>query len=76
MMPRSSTLRVEVTLARSCPQRDFGAEALPKILVLRQAQHVKRVTESGAALRPVLEGLGRWAQTHMKECNTQIVGIS
>jgi DNA-binding HxlR family transcriptional regulator len=34
-----------------------------------------RLTESGAALRPVLEGLGRWAQTHLKEFHTDIVKI-
>ncbi|MEI8294803.1 MAG: helix-turn-helix domain-containing protein [bacterium] len=26
-----------------------------------------KLTESGAALRPVLEGLGQWAQAHLKE---------
>jgi DNA-binding HxlR family transcriptional regulator len=26
-----------------------------------------RLTESGAALRPILEGLGKWAHTHLKE---------
>ena len=35
-----------------------------------------RLTDSGAALRPVLEGLGRWAQTHLKEFHTDIVKIS
>jgi DNA-binding HxlR family transcriptional regulator len=35
-----------------------------------------QLTESGAALRPVLEGLGRWAQTHLKEFHTDIVKIS
>jgi DNA-binding HxlR family transcriptional regulator len=34
-----------------------------------------RLTESGAALRPVLEGLGRWAQTHLKEFHTNIVKL-
>jgi DNA-binding HxlR family transcriptional regulator len=29
-----------------------------------------RLTESGAALRPVLEGLGRWAHTHLREFRT------
>lgn len=31
-----------------------------------------QLTESGAALRPVLERLGRWAQTHLKEFHTDI----
>ena len=35
-----------------------------------------KLTESGAALRPVLEGLGRWAQTHLKEFHANIVKIS
>ena len=30
------------------------------------------LTESGKALRPVLEGLGRWAQSHLKEFHTDI----
>jgi DNA-binding HxlR family transcriptional regulator len=34
-----------------------------------------KLTESGAALRPVLEGLGRWAQTHLKEFHSDIVKI-
>ncbi len=34
-----------------------------------------KLTESGAALRPVLEGLGRWAQTHLKEFHANIVKI-
>jgi DNA-binding HxlR family transcriptional regulator len=32
-----------------------------------------RLTESGAALRPVLEGLGKWAQTHLKDFHTDIL---
>jgi len=35
-----------------------------------------QLTESGAALRPVLEGFGRWAQTHLKEFHAEIVRIS
>ena len=35
-----------------------------------------RLTESGAALRPVLEGLGVWAQTHLKDFHTEILPIS
>ena len=35
-----------------------------------------QLTESGAALRPVLEGLGQWAQTHLKEFHNDIVRIS
>ena len=34
-----------------------------------------KLTESGAALRPVLEGLGRWAQTHLKEFHADMVKI-
>ena len=34
-----------------------------------------RLTESGAALRPVLEGLGRWAQTHLKTFHAEILVI-
>ena len=34
-----------------------------------------KLTESGEALRPVLEGLGRWAQPHLKEFHTNIVKI-
>ena len=34
-----------------------------------------QLTESGAALRPVLEGLGRWAQAHLKNFHTDIVNI-
>ena len=34
-----------------------------------------RLTESGAALRPVLEGLGRWAQTHLKDFHEEILAI-
>jgi len=35
-----------------------------------------KLTESGAALRPVLEGLGRWAHTHLKAFHVDIVKIS
>lgn len=35
-----------------------------------------RLTESGAALGPVLEGLGKWAQTHLKPFHSDIVRIS
>jgi len=35
-----------------------------------------KLTESGAALRPVLEGLGRWAQTHLKDFHEEILAIS
>ena len=34
-----------------------------------------KLTERGAALRPVLEGLGRWAQTHLKEFHSDMVKI-
>jgi len=34
-----------------------------------------RLTESGKALRPVLEELGRWSQVHLKTYNTEIVDI-
>jgi DNA-binding HxlR family transcriptional regulator len=32
-----------------------------------------RLTESGKALRPVLEELGRWSQVHLKTFHTEIV---
>ena len=35
-----------------------------------------RLTQSGAALRPVLEGLGKWAHTHLREFHADIVKIS
>ncbi|MEI6440718.1 MAG: helix-turn-helix domain-containing protein [Alphaproteobacteria bacterium] len=35
-----------------------------------------QLTESGAALRPVLEGLGHWAHTHLSEFHTDIVSLS
>jgi len=35
-----------------------------------------QLTESGAALRPVLEGLGRWAQTHLKDHHGNMGKIS
>lgn len=35
-----------------------------------------KLTESGAALRPALEGLGRWAQQHLAEFHTVIVRFS
>lgn len=34
-----------------------------------------RLTESGAVLRPVLEGLRRWAQTHLKQFHKDIAKI-
>jgi DNA-binding HxlR family transcriptional regulator len=34
-----------------------------------------RLTESGAALRPVLEGLGRWAYTHLKDFHGDVVKL-
>ena len=34
-----------------------------------------KLTKGGAALRPVLEGLGRWAQTHLKEFHSDMVKI-
>ena len=34
-----------------------------------------RLTESGNALRPIVEGLARWAQTHLKEFHGDIVKI-
>lgn len=34
-----------------------------------------RLTESGAALRPVIEGLGRWAQTHLAAFHNDIARI-
>ena len=35
-----------------------------------------RLTESGAALRPVLEALGRWAHTHLSAFHSDMVGLS
>jgi len=35
-----------------------------------------QLTESGAALRPVVEGLGRWAHTHLSEFHADIVSLS
>jgi len=34
-----------------------------------------QLTESGAALRPVLEGLARWAQSHLADFHTDIVRL-
>jgi hypothetical protein len=34
-----------------------------------------RLTESGAALQPVLEGLGRWSHAHLKEFHAAILKI-
>ena len=34
-----------------------------------------QLTEAGAALRPILEGLGKWAHTHLKEFNLNISKI-
>jgi DNA-binding HxlR family transcriptional regulator len=34
-----------------------------------------RLTESGKALRPVLEALGRWSQVHLKTFHHDIVGL-
>jgi len=34
-----------------------------------------RLTASGAALRPVLEGLGRWAHAHLSELHADIVSL-
>lgn len=35
-----------------------------------------KLTESGAALRPVLEGLAMWASTHLKEFHSKIVSAT
>ena len=35
-----------------------------------------KLTESGAALRPVLESLAMWSQSHLKEFNRDIVSIA
>ena len=35
-----------------------------------------QLTESGTALRPVLEGLARWAQSHLKDHHRSMVSIS
>ena len=34
-----------------------------------------QLTERGAALRPVLEGLGHWAHTHLAEFHDDIVSL-
>ena len=34
-----------------------------------------KLTKSGAALRPVLEGLGKWSHTHLKGFHPRIVKI-
>jgi DNA-binding HxlR family transcriptional regulator len=34
-----------------------------------------RLTESGAALQPVLEGLGRWSHAHLKAFHADIINI-
>jgi len=34
-----------------------------------------QLTEGGAALRPVLEGLARWAQTHLKDQHRSMASI-
>ena len=35
-----------------------------------------RLTESGAALRPVLEALGRWAAKHLADFHAEIVKLT
>ena len=35
-----------------------------------------QLTEKGAALRPVLEGLAHWAQTHLKDQHHSMASIS
>lgn len=35
-----------------------------------------QLTEKGAALRPVLEGLARWSQTHLKDLHHNMANIS
>lgn len=34
-----------------------------------------KLTESGVALRPVIEGLGRWAQAHLKAFHGHILSL-
>ena len=34
-----------------------------------------KLTERGAALRPVLEGLGRWAQAHLSDFHPDIIKV-
>ena len=51
-----------------CPAQAITIEAGPR-------NNAFQLTESGAALRPIIEGLGRWAQTHLKEFHTDIVKI-
>jgi len=35
-----------------------------------------QLTEKGTALRPVLEGLARWSQTHLKDLHLRMTGVS
>ena len=35
-----------------------------------------KLTESGAALKPVLEGLGQWAQVHLKDFHGKMLTAS
>jgi DNA-binding HxlR family transcriptional regulator len=34
-----------------------------------------QLTPSGLALRPVLEGLGKWSQVHLKTLHSEIVDV-
>jgi DNA-binding HxlR family transcriptional regulator len=34
-----------------------------------------RLTESGAALRPVLDEFGKWSHAHLKQFHAEIVGV-
>jgi hypothetical protein len=38
-------------------------------------QNPGRITEGGAALRPILEGLADWFHTHLKKFHQGITGI-
>ena len=51
-----------------------------KLIERENPQHAARnnaykLTASGAALRPVLEGLGRWAQTHLKNFHDAMLSM-
>jgi len=51
-----------------------------KLIKRENPQHAARnnaykLTESGAALQPVLEGLGRWAQTHLKHFHDEMLSM-
>ena len=51
-----------------------------KLIERENPQHAARnnaykLTESGAALRPILERLGRWAQKHLKDFHEEMLSM-